>query len=75
MKFTVPCCQSLLPQFQFWKNSPRGKSRSINNFIAPRGRGKHVSIIMMFALLLSQDYRQLFNLSRKKEEEPVDMLF
>ena len=40
--FPVP-----IPQFQFWKNCTRRKSRDPNN-IVPRGKEKHVDIIMMF---------------------------
>ena len=46
----------LIPQFQFWKNCTRGKSRDINN-IVPRGKDKHVNIIVRFiAYFLSALY-------------------
>ena len=47
---------ALIPQFRFWKNCTRGKSRDISN-IVPRGREKHVKIIVMFiAYFLSTLY-------------------
>ena len=64
MQFPVPSSKSLLPQSQFWKSCPCGKSRGIKNIIVPRVRGKHVGIIMMSFNM----FRKLFNLSRKKEK-------